>query len=339
MVRGEELVTDLLIVPRTPENAYMDFEGHGYYENFYKGIAQNFETVVLSTEVTEKKTYKLGEKSRLSFTPYKTGNKILEAVSLVKNIFWERPDTVMTENASLTTITAFLTGKIVGSQTVMKIEALPREEDQIWISCLLADKVSSVAECVDNSLPVESTVVHPGTDFPENITAQEFDEDKVHVGFLGRFHRDKGVDRFIHLVENFEDSDDIVFHLAGRGDFMVEKMKKLDDSRSDFNYHGKLESKRVFPFLKGLDTLVVPSRIEGCTRVVVESLYSRTSVLAWDIEPHREMIEDEDLLVNSIEEIKDKIDRRVFETDLSWFNPENYTVENEIKGMTDVINK
>ena len=81
----------------------------------------------------------------------------------------------------------------------------------------------------------------------------------------------------------------------------------------------------------------MPSRVEGCTRVVVESLYAGTPILAWDIEPHKEMIENQELLVGNIEELGQKIVEEDYESDISWFDYKEYTVENEIKGMTERI--
>lgn len=321
----------ILIVPRSPENAYKGFEGHGYYENFYEGISEYFDTSVLSTEYDEKRKF-----GNLNFLPYNTDNKIVEALSLVKNIVLERPDVVMTENASLTTVTAFTTAKLVGSKTVMKIEALPRDEDQLWLSSLLADGVSSVAQCVDDKLPIDSTVVYPGTDFPEEIEPRKFDEDKINVGFLGRFHHDKGIDRFIEVFEKTE-SEDIKFHVAGRGDYMKDYMKNLGWSESNFNFYSKIPTDDIFPYLAGLDVVLVPSRIEGCTRVVVECLYTGTPVIAWDIEPHREMIEDKDMLVDSVDEIVDLIEEDSFVKEFLWFDHSKYTVEAEIEGMSKVI--
>jgi len=326
-------VTKLLIIPRSPENASFEFEGHGYYENFYPKISENFETVVLSTEYEEKET-----QGKLTYYPCEfEGEKIEGAKNIYKAINDTEPDVIMTEHEALRTILAFTISKKKGISTVMKVEAVPKSKFKTFFSSILSDKISSVSYAVDTCLPKESTIVRPGTDFPEEIEPIKFSEDKETIGYLGRLHHDKGTDRFIEVAENLVKEEGLEFKAAGIGDYKRKELERLDEEYEDFEFLGKIPTSDIFPYLAGLDATVVPSRVEGCTRVVVESLYAETPTLAWAIEPHKEMIENQELLVESIEELENKIQEKAYQTDISWFNYENYTVENEIKRMTEVI--
>ena len=326
-------MTKLLIIPRSPENASFDFEGHGYYENFYPAISENFETVVLSTEYDEPET-----QGSLTYYPCEfEGGKIQGAKNLYHAIDDIEPDVIMTEHEALRTIFAFTVAKMKEISTVMKVEAVPKSKFKTYFSSILSDKISSVSYAVDGYLPRESTVVRPGTDFPEQIEPKQFSEDKETIGYLGRFHYDKGTDRLVEVAEEIAQKEGFEFKVAGIGDYKREELEKLDEEYEDFEFLDKIPTDDIFPYLAGLDATVVPSRVEGCTRVVVESLYAGTPTLAWAIEPHKEMIENKVLLVESIDELEQKIMEKAYQTDISWFNYEDYTVENEIEGMTEVI--
>ena len=323
----------LLIVPRSPENARFDFEGHGYYENFYPAISENFETVVLSSEYEEPRT-----EGNLTFYPWRFDNRIEGAKGLYTAIKDVKPDVVMTEDASFRTMTAFSVAKMNKISTVMKVEAIPRSRFKTFFSSILSDRISSVAHTVDSYLPKKSTIVRPGTNFPDEIDPMQFSEEKQTVGFLGRLHHDKGIDRFIQVAENLIDEEGLEFKVAGIGDYKREKLEEMDSEHENFEFLGKIPTSDIFSYLAGLDVDIVPSRIEGCTRVVVESLYAGTPVLAWSIEPHKEMIENQELLVGSIEDLEQKILEKAYESDINWFDYKKYTVENEIKEMTEIIN-
>lgn len=325
-------MTKLLIIPRSPENASFEFEGHGYYENFYPAISENFETVVLSSEYDEPRT-----EGNLTFYPWKYSNRLEGAKGLHKAISDIEPDAVMTENASFRTMMAFTVAKMKGIPTVMKVEAIPRSRFKTFFSSILADEISSVAHIVDSYLPKDSTIVRPGTDFPEEIDSMQFSEEKETIGYLGRLHHDKGTDRFVKIAEDLVGKEGLEFKAAGIGDYKRKELERLDEEYEDFEFLGKIPTSDIFPYLAGLDATIVPSRIEGCTRVVVESLYAGTPTTAWAIEPHKEMIENRKLLVDSIDKLKQKILDKEYETDISWFDYQNYTVENEIEGMTEVI--
>ena len=326
-------MTKLLIIPRSPENASFEFEGHGYYENFYPAISENFETVVLSTEYEEPE-----RQGSLTYYPCEfEGGKIEGAKNLYHAIDDIEPDVIMTEHEALRTIFAFTVAKMKAIRTVMKVEAVPKSKFKTYFSSILSDKISSVSYAVDSYLPRESTVVRPGTDFPEQIDPKQFSEDKETIGYLGRFHYDKGTDRFIKVAEDLVEEEGLEFKAAGIGDYKREELERLDEEYEDFEFLGKIPTDDIFPYLAGLDAIVVPSRVEGCTRVVVESLYAGTPTLAWAIDPHKEMIENKTLLVESIDEIEQKTTEKAYQTDISWFNHEDYTVENEKKEMTELI--
>lgn len=322
----------LLIVPRSPEKASFEYEGHGYYENFYPAISEDFETVVLSSEYEEPRT-----EGNLTFYPWHFDGKIGGAKGLYRAISDVKPDVVMTEDASFRTITAFKIAKLKRIPTVMKVEAIPRSSFKTFFSSILADRISSVAHTVDSYLLKNSTVVRPGTDFPEEIEPMQFSESKETIGYLGRLHHDKGTDRYIELVKELVQEEGLEFKAAGIGDYKRGELEELHEKYEDFEFLGKIPTDDIFPYLAGLDATIVPSRIEGCTRVVVESLYAETPVLAWAIEPHKEMIHDKALLVEDMDELEQKIKDKAYEQDLSWFDYENYTVENEIKGMSEII--
>lgn len=163
----------------------------------------------------------------------------------------------------------------------------------------------------------------------DNYSSESYNESFV-VGYLGRFEKVKGTDRFIELVgEEFE--SDVSFKIAGYQDYMLDEIERLDE-KGELDYLGRLSRDEVFSFLSSLDLLIIPSRSEGLCRVAIESLFVDTPVVAWDISIFRGVIKD-DFLVSSIEELKKKVEElsEVEKVDLSWFDKEEYMGKNTMK--------
>lgn len=91
-------------------------------------------------------------------------------------------------------------------------------------------------------------------------------QNRINVGFAGRFDRQKGLDILIEIGRHV---DSCQFHIAG--DFSI-------SARSDirwpdnFNHVGWLSPDRIDGFYAAMDVMIVPSRWEGFGLVVAEAM-------------------------------------------------------------------
>lgn len=331
----------ILIVPRNSGTLTPDFKGHAYHENFYPRLSKHFDLTIVSSAI---ENTALEDGIKFHYWNFrKPDNKIKllrEALkgllSLLNIVSKEKPDVILSESPYLKGVFAGIIGKIKGIASVVRMGGARKDNipKRILrkISFGLADKVvvvskTSKREMMKDCPEDKIEIIYPGTDFPEELPEVE-KSDKTIVGYLGRFHKRKGTDRFIDLVKTFNPPN-IEYRIAGWGDYKKDEIEKMDEE-GKINYLGKLPSDQVFEYLNNLDVLVAPSRTEGSPRVVVESLGVGTPVLAWDIPAMREIIKDSKFLVSNFNEMKNKIgDLKKKKIDISWFNREKYSAEKE----------
>lgn len=342
----------ILIIPRSPDKISLDYKGHAYFENFYPRLAEHFELAILSSVVENTQS-----KENIKLIPWNFSGKdkdmdyiketIPATLSAIKATARERPDVIMAENPLMLGLMGCIAGKVTETPVVTRVAGIwhgPLRDTLNQLTSTLATKIIAVSKCVarymsdfTNTKKIE--VIYPGTEFPEGIPKQnKSPSNKLIVGYLGRFSRAKGTNRFVNLVESIQD-EDIEFKVAGWGDYKIDDIKKLDE-KGKLDFLGRIPSEDVFDFLSNLDVLVAPSRSEGSPRTVVESLGVGTPVIAWDIPATREIIKDENFLINSIDEAINIVKNHSnYGKKTDWFEAKKYSVEREIENYIQFFNK
>ena len=109
------------------------------------------------------------------------------------------------------------------------------------------------------------------------------DEPDIHILFIGRFDRQKGLDI---LLESFRQvrlhRADLQLHIVGASVLGDGQHSAQGEAAKGITFHGWLSPAGVQGFCEGADILVVPSRWEGFGLVVPEALRAGTPVLVSD---------------------------------------------------------
>lgn len=113
------------------------------------------------------------------------------------------------------------------------------------------------------------------------------------LGFLGRLISIKGVDILIKAVSQSKYKKNIMLLIAGDGPEKNRLEKLANSSGLNYKFLGELGFDSKTTFLKNIDSLAVPSRIEDSAPVtVIEALYAGCPVIASDITGIKNMSDD-----------------------------------------------
>ena len=109
----------------------------------------------------------------------------------------------------------------------------------------------------------------------------------VHFLYVGKIWRKKGVESLIRCAQLLETApSDITFNLVG-GHNDEEEFAQLralaDDSPYLFDFHGKVEQKRLLGTYREADVFVLPSFFEGLPLVVIEALACGCKAVVTDL--------------------------------------------------------
>ncbi len=105
------------------------------------------------------------------------------------------------------------------------------------------------------------------------------------LGFLGRWHPNKGIDLLLEALELLDDSDWAkikYFRIAGGGPLeklVKNKIKALQDKKRPVEACGFLDTKAATEFLSTADYLVIPSRVESIPVIFSDALQTSTPMV------------------------------------------------------------
>lgn len=164
-----------------------------------------------------------------------------------------------------------------------------------YLSLKKADKL------IANGFDTERLYSEYYTDLPEIITIpnavdknnlypneQTLTHEKVNIAFVGRLEKIKGFDCFcksIILANKVENP--FVFYIVGAGRLKSEALV-LENKYKNVKYIGQLSNKNVYNFLSKMDctvNLTVLSKKlggSGLSNSLLESVFSRNLIIAWD---------------------------------------------------------
>ena len=112
--------------------------------------------------------------------------------------------------------------------------------------------------------------------------------------FVGRLHRVKQVDLLIqafHLIH--ERSSNANLYILGDGDQRQTLVKSANDlGLSDsIHFDGYVDQMTVFKMMKLSDVLVLPSKVEGNPRVLIEAMVNRVPIVATNVPGIKDMVQ------------------------------------------------
>ena len=107
------------------------------------------------------------------------------------------------------------------------------------------------------------------------------------IAFMGRFVEEKGVSRFVELAGAAAEAyalDTIVFKIYGNGETGRRNYAlRPNDKKNCLVFAGNYSRDQLPKIFNEMFVLVVPSRREGCSRVIMEALAAGVPVIASDV--------------------------------------------------------
>ena len=166
----------------------------------------------------------------------------------------------------------------------------------------------------NKSLAKKNIIIANEINFPEKME-KSFVEQDLKIGFLGRFHFQKGTDIFLEIIEklNKKNPEKYLFFVKGDGD--IEYEKKVFEAAKKYN-NLKIEKfdNNIKDFFTKIDLLIFPSRFEGMPITILEAGAYGAPVLASDVCGNKDLIIDNktgflvDLDVNNFVKIIENLD-------------------------------
>jgi len=108
-----------------------------------------------------------------------------------------------------------------------------------------------------------------------SIQSLKFDNNKIHILFVGRWDKQKGIDILFRAIKEIND-DNLEFHIVGE---QVLSDVKLDIPPQVKSY-GWLDKDEIDQYYQASDCVIVPSRWEGFGLVAIEAMRNKKAVIA-----------------------------------------------------------
>lgn len=157
----------------------------------------------------------------------------------------------------------------------------------------------------------KSCVLPVGIEKKEMVLKDIFNKNRFNIIHVGSFTREKNHFGLINIfIKILNDNPNSILHLIGDGDLRkeIEAKIELENLKNSIILHGGI--KNPLNYIKAADVLVLPSIIEGLPGVILEAMYSKTPVVAYNVGGISEIVnsqtgslikkEDEDNFVKAI---------------------------------------
>lgn len=165
-------------------------------------------------------------------------------------------------------------------------------ESQVSLCDLVIANSSNTAESIHQNVRTE--IVHNGVNFEHfnNAEEKELDFERFTTGYFGRFSEEKGLHT---LVESLEGVDAKLL-MFGDGELKQELQDKAEELGVDdkIEWMGLVPPEEVASYMKALDSVSLPSRIEGFGSVILESMAAGSPVICSTGTGGRDIIQDEE---------------------------------------------
>lgn len=120
-----------------------------------------------------------------------------------------------------------------------------------------------------------------------NIKTNVVDKNNINFLFIGRYHKNKGVDILIDAISLISKDrlQNMRFHFFGGGKLektIIAKTKKFNLEKY-VKINGFINSQNAASFLNECDCIIIPSRIESIPCVMSDALQSKTPIIATNV--------------------------------------------------------
>ncbi len=115
-----------------------------------------------------------------------------------------------------------------------------------------------------------------------------------YILFLGRLVPEKCPDLLIQAFQSMQSRNWKLILVGGNGgsDSYTSKLYRLAANNSNIIFTGELRGTRLAEMMRGAGLFVLPSNLEGSPLAMLEAMREEIPVIASDIPPHRELIQD-----------------------------------------------
>lgn len=117
----------------------------------------------------------------------------------------------------------------------------------------------------------------------KKIDYDKFDQSKTNFIFVGRYHKNKGIDILIEAIGQLstQQLEKTLFHIFGGGPLenQIKQMVKKLEIESNTFVNGYLNGDDVFSYLSKSDFVIIPSRVEAIPIILLDSLESGKPVI------------------------------------------------------------
>lgn len=130
----------------------------------------------------------------------------------------------------------------------------------------------------------KSFVISVGVEKQEVALKNIFNKNKFNIIHAGSFTREKNHFELINIFKKLvEENPELLLHLIGEGDLRKEIESKIahEELQDSIILHGGV--KDPLSYIKAADVLVLPSIIEGLPGVILEAMYCKTPVIAYNV--------------------------------------------------------
>lgn len=164
----------------------------------------------------------------------------------------------------------------------------------IYISRLLSKSAEGIIYCAQSSLEQHQAFGFQNTKqvfIPNGIDLNKFRfvertfELPIRIGFVGRFHKAKGIPCLFEVMSNFNNDSNVLFKIAGQGLTLEnDKIRELFEKNNIGQNVQLLGSVRQMEdFYHGIDVLLMTSITEGFPNVLIEAMATGAVCISTDV--------------------------------------------------------
>lgn len=146
----------------------------------------------------------------------------------------------------------------------------------LWIEFFNARMSLPKIEVLENIIPIPST-----------LNKSNFDDNKIHLLFLARAVKPKGIfelaDALIDNIDKYKDK--IVLHFGGTGDDLEAFMQKVENAEAQdiIKCEGWITGERKMFLLNHCDAFILPTYYEGISLSILEAMTYNMPILATNV--------------------------------------------------------
>lgn len=226
--------------------------------------------------------------------------KILNLIKFIKSI---QPNTIIL-NLPIDVKLGGLAAKLAGMSNIIYRRGMPHPLKNSFLNRYYFTNV--LTRIIANSNEVKRSllegntwlnekkisVIYNGVFVPESKPQRKVRTTPFIIGNLGRLVEQKGQEDLLILARNLKEKTTLPFKIIIGGDGPLKS--KLQHEINVQQLENEIELKghvdNVEHFMKEIDLLVFPSRFEGSSNVLIETLANIVPIVAYDIEPNKEVI-------------------------------------------------